>query len=163
MKAITKKLSTLALAGALTIGGLSACTTPGEYEKRKESQGTSQIKNSLEKQNAEMKRDKEEDPNAIRYVYLLNYGINTGYYVAKGKISSSSSQVGPESEVIRYYGEGYVLDSAKDDGTYGAGDPGIFFFTTDGMMVETSLDYIVTDRPIDIKGVPLLGGTEAKK
>jgi hypothetical protein len=160
---MTKRFATLALIGGLTVGGLAACATPGEYEQRKAAQGNSQIKNSLEKQNAEMKRDKEEDPNAIRYVYLLNYGINTGYYVAKGKISSSSSQVGPESEVIKYYGEGFILDSAKDDGTYGAGDPGIFFFTTDGMMVETSLDYIVTDRPIALQGVPLLGGTEVKK
>lgn len=158
MKAIAKKIATIGVLATLTLGGLAACTTPGEYEQRKAAQGSSQIKNSLEKQNAEMKRDKEEDPNAIRYVYLLNYGINTGYYVAKGKISSSSSQVGPESEVIKYYGDGYVLDSAKDDGTYGAGDPGIFFFTTDGMMVETSLDYIVTDRPIALQGVPLLGG-----
>lgn len=161
---MAKKLATISVLATLTIGGLAACTpNTSDYDNRKQAQGTSQIKNSLEKQNAEMKRDKEEDPNAIRYVYLLNYGINTGYYVAKGKISSSSSQVGPESEVIRYYGDGYVLDSAKDDGTYGAGDPGIFFFTTDGMMVETSLDYIVTDRPIALQGVPLLGGTEAKK
>ena len=159
-----KKIATVSVLATLTLGGLAACSTgPTEYEKRKQAQGSSQIVNSLEKQNAEKKRDKEEDPNAIRYVYLLNYGINTGYYVAQGKISSSSSQVGPETEVIKgWNGDGYILDSAKDDGTYGAGDPGIFFFTTDGMMVETSLDYIVTDRPIALQGVPLLGGTEKK-
>lgn len=158
MNKITKGISAAVLAGGLILG-VTACG-PGEYEQRKESQGTSQIKNSLEKQNAQLKRDKEEDPNAIRYVILLNYGKTMGYYIAKGKISSSSSQVGPESEVIRYYGEGYTLDSAKDDGTYGPGDPGIFFFTTDGMMVETSLDYVVTDRPVGIGDAPLLGGKQ---
>ena len=45
----------------------------------------------------------------------------------------------------------------KDDGTYGAGDPGNFFFTTDGVMVETSLDYIISNEPIAID-VPRLGG-----
>lgn len=159
MNKITKGISAAVLAGGL-IFGATACTNNDEYLKRKEAQGTSQIKNSLEKQNAEKKRDKEEDPNAVRYVYLINYGNIMGYYVAQGKISSSSSQVGPESEVIKYYGEGFILDSAKDDGTYGPGDPGIFFFTTDGMMVETSMDYVVTDRPIELNAPKLGGGTK---
>jgi hypothetical protein len=160
LKALNKKIATLSVIGALAIGGMTACSgQPTQLQQRQEAQKSSQITNSLEKQNAQMKRDKEEDPNAIRYVYLLNYGINTGYYVAKGKISSSSSQVGPESEVVWHNGSAFTLDSAKDDGTYGPGDPGIYFFTTDGMMVETSLDYIVTDRPIALQGVPLLGGT----
>lgn len=161
MKKITK-FASLALAGALLIGG-TACSYTPTNEKRVEDQKKSQITNSLEKQNAQMKRDKEEDPNAIRYVYLINYGDIMGYYVAKGKISSSSSQVGPETEVVYGGGNGNVVDSAKDDGTYGPGDPGIFFFTTDGMMVETSLDYVVSDRPIKLEdNTPLLGGTEKK-
>lgn len=160
MNKISKAVSATLLAGGL-IFSATACVGPGEYEKRKEAQGTSQITNSLEKQNAQKKRDKEEDPNAIRYVYLLNYGEYIGYYVIQGKVSSSSSQVGPESEVIRYYGEGYALDSAKDDGTYGPGDPGIFFFLTDGTMVETSVDFVVSDRPIPVNA-PKLGGEEKK-
>jgi hypothetical protein len=31
------------------------------------------------------------------------------------------------------------VDSAQDDGSYGDGDPGIFFFTTDDVMVEPAL------------------------
>lgn len=162
MKNFGKKIATVAVLGALTIGGLASCATPGEYEKRKEAQGVSQVKNSLEKQNLEKKRDKEEDPNAVRYVYLMNYGQIVGYWVALGKISSSGSQVGPEQEVIKYYGEGYILDSAQDDGTFGTGDPGIFFFTADGTMVETSLDYVVSDQPISLD-VPRLGGTVPAK
>jgi hypothetical protein len=144
----TQKIAAIAATAALLLSA-TACS-PGEYEERKESQKTSQISNSLEKQNLEKKRDKEEDPNAIRYVYIMSYANIIGFYTAKGKVSSSGSQVGPESEVIRYYGEGHILDSAKDDGTYGPGDPGIFFFTTDGVMVETSLDYIVSDQPLPI-------------
>ncbi|UYM26616.1 hypothetical protein SEA_BAUER_67 [Arthrobacter phage Bauer] len=138
------KIAAVLTAAALAFGA-TACT-PSEYQQRKDNQKTSQIANSLEKQNLEKKRDKEEDPNAIRYVYILSYANIIGFYTAKGKISSSASQVGPETEVI----SGYILDSAKDDGTYAPGDPGIFFFTTDGVMVETSLDYIVSDQPLPI-------------
>jgi hypothetical protein len=158
LKNFGKKLATVSVLGALTIGGLAACApTTDEYQDRKEAQSTSQITNSLEKHNLEKKRDKEEDPNAIRYVYLMNYGNITGYYVIEGKVSSSGSQIGPEQEIIKRWSDGYVLDSAQDDGTYGDGDPGVFFFTTDGTMVETSLDYVISDRPITLD-VPRLGG-----
>ena len=33
---------------------------------------------------------------------------------------------------------------------YGDGDPGIFFYTADDVMVETSLDYVVSDQPLAI-------------
>lgn len=158
MNKITKSIAGIVLAGGLVLGA-SACSSTPSNEQRSKAQASSQITNSLESQNAKMKRDKEEDPNAVRYVYLLNYGNIMGYYVAKGKISSSSSQVGPETEIVYGGGNGNVVDSAKDDGTYGPGDPGIFFFTTDGMMVETSLDYVVSDRPIALKDATLLGGT----
>lgn len=159
MKNFGKKLASVAVLGALTIGGLSACApTTTEYDERKAAQSASQITNSLEKQNLEKKRDKEEDPNAIRYLYIINFGQIVGYYVTQGKISSNGSQIGPESEIVKRWSDGYVLDSAKDDGTYGDGDPGVFFFTTDGVMVETSLDYIQSDQPINID-VPRLGGT----
>ena len=158
MKNFGKKLATVSLLGALSIGALSACSGPSdEYQDRKAAQSTSQITNSLEKRNLEKKRDKEEDANAIRYVYLMNYGNITGYYVIQGKVSSSGSQIGPEQEIIKRWSDGYVLDSAQDDGTYGDGDPGVFFFTTDGMMVETSLDYVISDRPMTLD-VPRLGG-----
>jgi hypothetical protein len=158
-----KKIAALALGASLLVGGLAACSGPTEYEKRKQEQSKSQITNSLEKQNLEKKRDKEEDPSAVRYLYLMNFGQIVGYYVTQGKVSSNGSQVGPETEVIKgWNGDGYVLDSAKDDGTFGAGDPGIFFFTTDGVMVETSLDYVMSDAPIAID-VPRLGGSAPKK
>jgi hypothetical protein len=158
MKAITRKIATAGAIAALSIGAMTACTPASdEYTERKEAQGASQIKDSLEKKNLEKKRDKEEDANAIRYVYLMNYGNITGYYVIEGKVSSSGSQIGPEQEIIKRWSDGYVLDSAQDDGTYGDGDPGVFFFTTDGMMVETSLDYVISDRPMTLD-VPRLGG-----
>lgn len=142
----TAKITTvLALAGALALTGCSPTLT-----EREKAQSSSQIKDSLEKKNLERKRDREENPTAERYLYLMNYGQIVGYYVTKGKVSSNGSQVGPELEVLRNLSGYPIVDSAKDDGTYGAGDPGIFFFTSDDVMVETSLDYIMSDQPLAI-------------
>lgn len=144
-----KKLVGVAVAGALTVTLLAGCDNVTEYQQRKQLQKGTTLSNSLEKANLEKKLQRENDPNAIRYIYLLSFGKPFGYYTVKGKVSSSGSQLAPEEEVIKGYGgDGYVLDSAQDDGTYGNGDPGVFFFTTDGVMVETSLDYIIEDQPL---------------
>lgn len=158
---LSKKI-TLSVASIMIAGiALTGCGT-SDLQKRQETQKTSQISNSLEKQNLQKKRDREENPTAVRYLYVMNFGKIVGYYVTEGKVSSNGSQIGPETEVIYSNSSGYTLDSAKDDGTYGQGDPGIFFFTTDGVMVETSLDYIQSDAPISID-VPRLGGSDPKK
>ncbi len=143
-------IATITLAASLALTG---CTT--EYDKRKQAQGASQIKDSLEKKNLERKRDREENPSAERYLYLMNFGQIVGYYVTKGKISSNASQIGPDTEVIYAHSSGHVVDSAKDDGSYGNGDPGIFFFTSDDVMVETNFDYLQSDQPLAIN-VPQL-------
>lgn len=150
-----KKIIAAAAASALMLS-LAACTSNDEYVERKEKQNSVTLENSLGIQNLEERLKREEDPNAVRYLYLMSFGQIVGYYVTKGKISNSAAQLAPEQEVIRYYGEPNILDSAKDDGTYGIGDPGIFFFTADGVMIETSLDYIQSDAPINID-VPRLG------
>jgi len=110
---------------------------------------------SLEIKNLKAKRAREENPDTARYLYLISFGKPIGYYVTKGKISSNGSQIGPETEVLRELSGNPVVDSAQDDGSYGAGDPGIFFFTSDGILVVTDLDYIQSDQPLNID-VPLL-------
>jgi hypothetical protein len=153
IKKITATITALAVAGLV----LTGCNPA--RDEREGAQKASQIKDSLEKKNLEKKRAREENPDSIRYLYLMNFGQIVGYYVTKGKVSSNGSQVGPETEIIHGGGNGNVVDSAKDDGTYGVGDPGIFFFTTDDVMVETSLDYIQSDSPLSID-VPRLGGSK---
>lgn len=140
----------LKAAAILAVAALALTACSPQVTAREEAQAKSQIVNSLEKQNLEKKRDREENPDAVRYLYLMNFGQIVGYYVTKGKISSNGSQVGPETEVLRQLSGNPVVDSAKDDGTYGTGDPGVFFFTTDDVMVETSLDYIQSDQPLAI-------------
>lgn len=164
------KRKTAVVAGVLAaalILPLTACSGGSEgeaYQDRQEKASQYDTNKSLELDNLQAKREKEDDPNAIRYVYVMSYAQIIGYYVAKGKISSSSSQIGPETELIRgqYPSNGgwsdfIPVESAKDDGSYGPGDPGIFFFTTEGAMIETDLNYIVSDVPMELD-VPRLGG-----
>jgi murein DD-endopeptidase MepM/ murein hydrolase activator NlpD len=151
MKNRTIRALTAATAGLLLAGSLAACTDLQDYNQRKTAQKSTTISNSLEKRNLESKLQRENKPNAVRYVYLMNFGKIVGYYVIKGKVSSSGSQLAPEEDIVRGIGgDGYVVDSAQDDGTYGSGDDGVFFFLADGTMVETTLDYISSDQPLAV-------------
>ncbi|WDS52053.1 membrane protein [Microbacterium phage Caron] len=158
---ITASLAALAL-GVVALAGCGVTTEQANYEERKALATEYDRADSLELKNLKEKRSREDDPSAIRYLYLMSFGQIIGYYVTEGKVSSSGSQIAPESELIAPYStssERFVVESAKDDGSYGPGDPGIFFFTTEGVMVETSLDYIQSDAPLAID-VPRLGGTD---
>jgi hypothetical protein len=156
---IPTKLATV-LAGVALVGVLAGCGATTDYQDRKESQDKTTLQDSQALRNLEEKRDRENDPNKVRYLYVMSFGDIIGYYVTKGNITSNAAQIAPEDDIVQPWsgGERYVVDSAQDDGTYGDGDPGVFFFTADGMVV-TSLDYIQSDQPLAID-VPRLGGTE---
>lgn len=153
----------LVISGAIITMGSTSCGPTDEEQARNQAQAQKSTGETLEKKNLELKRQREEDPNAVRYLYLYSFGQPMGYYITKGKISSSGSQRTPEQDNMWtcYSGHGcqpIVVDGAKDDGSYGAGDPGVFFFLADGTMVETNFDYLIADKPITAVNVPLLGG-----
>jgi hypothetical protein len=155
----------------VTVGSLlfltaGACGPTAEETARNELQAQKSTGDTLEKKNLEEKRKREENPNAVRYLYLYSaMGEPMGYYITKGKVSSNGSQRTPEQDnmwTCRANGstcEAIVVDGAQDDGSYGAPEPGIFFFLADGTMISTTLDYVQADRPIQGVNVPLLGGS----
>lgn len=148
---MNKKLIALSLAGLLAVGSLSACGTTQNGERQKAQEASQSSGESLEIKNLKKKKLREEDPNLLSYVYIFSStGVPIGYHVAKGKVSSSASQIGPETEIVYGGGNGNVVDSAKDDGSYGPGDPGIFFFTPSDEKIETSFDYILSDHPMAV-------------
>lgn len=153
MKNIKQKLVAVGLVGMLSLSLTGCISKSQELKDREALQDKYKTSDSLELNNLKEKRNREEDPNAIRYLYLMNFGQIVGYYTTKGKISSNGSQIAPEQDLIKTCdgcSDRYILDSAQDDGSYGDGDPGIFFFTTEGIMVVTSLDYIQSDQPLPI-------------
>lgn len=155
----TKKMVAAATIAMLGVLALAGCGYSEEYENRKNDQSSVTLDNSLGIKNQKERLEREEDPNAIRYVYLMSFGEIVGYYVIQGKVSPAGTQLAPEQDIIcRSTAEScQAVDSAKDDGTYGASDEGSFFFTTDGVLIETTLDYIQSDGPIAID-VPRLDG-----
>lgn len=152
--------------GALTAGALIASIMLAgcyntEYTERKEQQESVTLDNSLGIEAQKERLSREEDANTVRYVYLMSFGEIVGYYVIKGGVYPAGTQLAPEQDIIQPYvgGDRYVVDSAKDNGTYNSGvDDGVFFFTTDGTLVETSLDYIQSDQPLPID-TPRFGGS----
>lgn len=149
-------VAALAAAGLFLTLGAGSCdndATKAYDDRIKAEKAVSVVKEgqiTLEQKNLQEKQRRDERPNQIGYVYLLNFGKPFGYYVIKGKISSSGSQLAPENAVVQPCSgcDRLVTDGPQDDNTYGEGDPGIFFFTPEGNMIVTSLDYFYSEQPV---------------
>lgn len=100
-----------------------------------------------------------DKPSVPTYVYLVSFGKIIGYYVADGKPASTRSYLMPEEAYQKMtYGDNrasynWNVTQAPDiDGTYGENNPGIRFFTAEGVAVEWAGDgasYLYSDAPID--------------
>lgn len=121
----------------------------------------SELTDSLERRNLKNRLLRTNKPNAIGYVYILGMnGDFVGYYVIKGKVSSTQSQM-TTTDLVQGCGSNsnyscaVTVQAPGDDGSYGANEPGIFFFLSDGTMVTTSMDYIVSDQPLPVNAPKL--------
>jgi hypothetical protein len=94
--------------------------------------------------------------NKIGYLYVFNMGVEKpiGYYVIKGKVSATESQM---SNPTQTWGCGTACvasaDSIGDDGSFGAeegGPEGKFWITTSGVMGETDLKFLYQDAPVPL-------------
>jgi hypothetical protein len=121
-----------------------------------------QMKDSLERRNLRDRLLRFNKPNKIGYLYLMSFGKFAGYYVIKGKVTSSNSQMTTTAQTWDCGGAngGCQVPSIGDDGSFGpneGGDRGVFFFTSTGVMVETTLDWVYSDAPLRIDVPNLLG------
>lgn len=115
----------------------------------------------LERRNLSEKLTRFSDPNHNGFVYVMSFGKFLGYYAIKGKVSSNQSQMTNPTQTWKDgCGSGCEnipqVESIGDDGSYGENEPGVFFFTTGGVMVQTNLDYLYVDKPLDIGNIPQL-------
>ncbi|MEU4231051.1 hypothetical protein AB0F17_42740 [Nonomuraea sp. NPDC026600] len=161
MKTTLKTITAAALALVL----LTGCTGATEDQKKKrENFEAAQTavpfpedvvtKNPTERMNVREKLIRDSDPNRLSYIYLLSMdGKVVAHFVAKGKVSSADSQLLPDYEYRDLCGTSScwnVVNAAGDDATYGNREPGIFFFTPEGMLVTYTGDYLQFDRPMKI-------------
>ena len=117
---------------------------------------------SLECRNQAEREKRMNDPNAIGYVYELNWdGSSNGYYVIKGKVSSTQSQAGPMDMIVDACSSSdycpQIVDAPGYDGSYGPNEPGIFFFLTNGAMVTYNGLYRLSDKPLPLITTKQLG------
>lgn len=122
----------------------------------------SDLKDSLERRNLRERLLRQNDPERIGYVYILSFGKFLGYYTIKGKVSSTQSQMTTQ-ELVSYACDDHLtgcqaqtLSAPGDDGSYGPNEDGVFFFTTEGAMVQVSTEYIYSDQPLAVNNVPEL-------
>jgi hypothetical protein len=122
-----------------------------------------QLKDSLERRNIKERLLRTNQPNKIGYVYLLSFsGQPLGYYVIKGKVSSTDSQMTTTDLIVtNCHTSGPCNDvtvpAPGDDGSYGPNEGGIFFFTTENAMVTTNLNYLYSDAPLPLDAPKLNG------
>jgi hypothetical protein len=83
--------------------------------------------------------------------------------VAKGKVSSCSSQILPEQGPIRYRGADLVVPQPEPDGSFGTNGDCIFYFTPQGAYREWMGDYLMSDQPISVTNPVNLVATAGAK
>lgn len=175
------KKTAAAIAALLMLVALTACTekTPTSNAQKEGQKQTEQaykqqsaavpypadkLRDSLERRNLRERLLRQNDADKLGYVYILSFGKFIGYYTIKGKVSSTQSQMTTDQLVVKSdFGEGWesqVVSAPGDDGSYGPNEPGVFFFTTEGAMVQVSTDYIYSDQPVAVGGIPELNGAK---
>jgi hypothetical protein len=174
---VTLPIVTIVAASSLTLLGCSRQANTGGAQEQGQKQTETAFKqqstavpypvreltDSLERRNVRERLLRTNKPNAISYVYLLSMtGQYVGYYVIKGKVSSTQSQM-TTSQLITWACpnniascawdrmQSNVINAPGDDGSYGDNESGVFFFTSDGTMVTTSMEYVQSDQPLPVE------------
>ena len=121
------------------------------------------LQDSVERRNLVERLNRNNKAEKIGYVFLLsdNGSVITSYTI-KGKVSSLNSLLTTPQQIINPASRDcssftcYVVDSPDFDGSYGANPDGVFFFTTDGNMVEWSGKYLYSEQPMTLSSSPVL-------
>lgn len=123
----------------------------------------------LERKNLAARLTQYNSTGDTNYVYLFAWGSPApiGYYVIKGKVSSTGSQM-TSTQITSSCGQncGLAVDAIGDDGSYGpeeGGQNGVFFFTSTGTLIETDQPFVVSSAPIKLyASVPQLDAPAGK-
>lgn len=124
-----------------------------------------QMKDSTERSNLREKLLRMNNPNKLGYVTTMTQqGQIIASYTIKGKVTSTQSQLTNTDYALgnsagSSSSSGSVVQSMGDDGSYGSnegGENGIFFFTTDGVMVEWNGLWMYSDAPLNLTSKPLI-------
>lgn len=113
----------------------------------------------LERKNIAARLTQYNTKGDTNYVYLFAWGSPTpiGYYVIRGKVSSTGSQMTSDQITTNCDGSNHdacsVINAIGDDGSYGpneGGSSGVFFFTSNGTLIEPDQPFVVSSTPIKL-------------
>lgn len=108
---------------------------------------------------------RNEDPNRLTYIYLINFqGEPYAYWIAKGPVTSTQAQMLPTDQVLDIdpvsgssYRQWTVMEGPGDDGSSGPALPGLFFYDEWGSEIEIyNVSVILSDGPFNLPGVKKL-------
>ena len=122
------------------------------------------LDNSLERINIKKRLETFDEPNKVSYIYLINYGRVMAFYAIKGKVTSGGKRLTSTQQEIKQYADCgqygcdhfSIMEAPELDGSYGSSTPYIFFWTTDGVYVQWSGDYMLVDQPLKLSSHPEL-------
>ena len=164
------RILTVGLTGAIfaILLGASSCNSPAKdkaQQARDKKAATVKLCTdpgaSLECKNLAKRLDRYDNPSKISYIYLLaDTGGIYAYFTVKGKVSSNLSQMGPMDQIIDCTdGSGcsdVIVEAPGDDGSYGPNEDGVFFFTSDDVLVTWNGRYLLVDAPLRINEAGLV-------
>lgn len=160
-----KKTGALALAIALLFGA-TACTSAPEspqnnpvaannYKAQEKTNPVPNLNQSLERKNIVDHLNRNNQPDRIRYIYLLaDTGGIYAFFTIKGKVTSTGAQLTPTDSIIDVCGTDYcptVVQGPTDDGSFGGDEGGIYFFTDAGNEIQWNGRWLLSDEPLLIK------------
>jgi hypothetical protein len=174
----TKRL-VAALLAVLAVVGLAACDPgPSKPSASARSQAVTEkyqarletavpypleaMKDSIERRNLRERLLRFNQANKIGYVYLLSStGSVVAFYTIKGKVSSTQSQMTAADSAnfscrTSHGCTPLVREAPGDDGSYGPNEDGVFFFTTEDVMVQWSGPFLYADAPLKVASAPLM-------
>jgi hypothetical protein len=159
---------TIIAVGAAVLA-LAACDVPTQQTPTKttQAQRAQQAANQVRfTENAEIDNIKARleltaNPGLLGYVALINgVGQVVLYTPVKGKITSGSKRLTKTyASVTCDKGEwngDCIVDAPSDEGTYGSSNPYVYFWTPGGQYIQTSMEYVYSDKPFRLSEEPIM-------
>lgn len=144
------------IAAAMGLMSLTACDRDARVDqaakgKERAERVMANAGTNAEQDNIEARLKLTSDPNLLGHIAIVNkVGQVVLYTSIKGKITSGSKRMSNPTACGTNVG-----DCPSDEGTFGSSNPYIFFWTANGQYIQTSMDYIYSDKPLRLDEKPI--------
>lgn len=116
---------------------------------------------NAEIENIKKRLELTSNPGLLGYIALINrVGQVVLYTPVSGKVTSGAKRLTPQSKlwgVDRGQYNGSAIGPApSDEGTWGSSNPYVYFWTPGGQYIQTSMEYVYSDKPFRLNEEPLM-------